>query len=75
MVEGKMVLKILKPPRDKDSLGSLTGQSFSWVFNVSNSVDIFTEPEIFEDLRIWFIYSIEHSPVMGLLNILKDGSE
>ena len=35
MVEGKMVLKILKPPRNKDSLGSLTGQSLSWVFNVS----------------------------------------
>ena len=34
MVEGKMVLKILKPPRNKDSLGSLTGQSLSWVFNV-----------------------------------------
>ena len=36
MVEGKMVLKILKPPRNKDSLGSLTGQSLSWVFNVRN---------------------------------------
>lgn len=30
-----MVLKILKPPRNKDSLGSLTGQSIGWVFNVS----------------------------------------
>lgn len=35
MVEGKMVLKILKPPRNKDSLSSLTGQSLAWVFNVS----------------------------------------
>ena len=30
----KMVLKITKPPRNKDSLGSLTGQSFSWLMNV-----------------------------------------
>ena len=35
LVEGKMVLKIVKPPRNKDSLSSLTAQSFSWVFNVS----------------------------------------
>jgi hypothetical protein len=34
MVEGKMVLKIQKPPRNKDSLSSLTGQSLAWVFNV-----------------------------------------
>ena len=31
----KMVLKINKPPRNKDSLSSLTGQSFSWLVNVS----------------------------------------
>ena len=31
----KMVLKITKPPRNKDSLSSLTGQSFSWLINVS----------------------------------------
>ena len=31
----KMVLKIHKPPRNKDSLSSLTGQSFSWLINVS----------------------------------------
>ena len=31
----KMVLKINKPPRNKDSLSSLTGQSFSWLINVS----------------------------------------
>lgn len=35
MVDGKMVLKIHKPPRNKDSLGSLTGQSLAWIFNVS----------------------------------------
>jgi hypothetical protein len=35
LIEGKMVLKILKPPRHKDSLGSLTGQSLSWIFNVA----------------------------------------
>ena len=42
LVEGKMVLKIVKPPRNKDSLSSLTAQSFSWIFNVSspNSVKI-----------------------------------
>ena len=34
MVDGKMVLKIHKPPRNKDSLGSLTGQSLAWIFNV-----------------------------------------
>ncbi len=32
----KMVLKINKPPRNKDSLSSLTGQSFSWLVNVSS---------------------------------------
>ena len=36
LVEGKMVLKIVKPPRNKDSLSSLTGQSFAWIFNVSS---------------------------------------
>ena len=36
LVEGKMVLKIVKPPRNKDSLSSLTAQSFSWIFNVSS---------------------------------------
>ena len=29
----KMVLKITKPPRNKDSLGSLTGQTCSWIIN------------------------------------------
>ena len=33
----KMVLKINKPPRNKDSLSSLTGQSFSWLINVSTA--------------------------------------
>lgn len=33
MIDGKMVLKIHKPPRNKDSLGSLTGQSLAWIFN------------------------------------------
>ena len=40
LVEGKMVLKIVKPPRNKDSLSSLTAQSFSWVFNVSVCLNI-----------------------------------
>jgi hypothetical protein len=35
LIEGKMVLKILKPPRHKDSLGSLTGQRLSRIFNVA----------------------------------------
>ena len=34
----KMVLKISKPPRNKDSLSSLTGQSFSWLVNVSTTL-------------------------------------
>lgn len=30
-----MVLKITKPPRDKDSLSSLTKQGIVWMINVS----------------------------------------
>lgn len=31
----KMVLKITKPPRDKDSLSRLVGQGMAWMVNVS----------------------------------------
>ena len=31
-----MVLKITKPPRDKDSIASLIGQGLAWMVHVSN---------------------------------------
>lgn len=33
----KMVLKIMKPPRDKDSIASLSWQSCAWMVSVSDS--------------------------------------
>ena len=39
----KMVLKITKPPRDKDSIASLIGQGLAWMVHVSFSNCISSE--------------------------------
>ena len=72
----KMVLKITKPPRNKDSLGSLTGQGISYLVNVSLQLSmilyafnlVLCDEVFFEDLSV----SLRHSSSINLVQLLQN---